>query len=91
MSPVQPALNLTLNNHGDSLSLPGVINQAEVAEEEHLVTLVRNLVRNYIKDESCINLLAMPMTDDAANSTASKLVQEAAAQARTVGVLTKVC
>ncbi|KAL8669897.1 MAG: hypothetical protein Q9168_005531 [Polycauliona sp. 1 TL-2023] len=69
--------------------LPGVINQAEVAEEEHLVTLVRNLVRSYIKDDSCINLLALPMTDDAANSTASKLVQEANAQDRTLGVLTK--
>ncbi|KAL8849843.1 MAG: hypothetical protein Q9221_005181 [Calogaya cf. arnoldii] len=69
--------------------LPGVINQAEVAEEEHLVTLVRNLVRSYIKDDSCINLLAMPMTDDAANSTASKLVQEANAHDRTIGVLTK--
>ncbi|KAL8875455.1 MAG: hypothetical protein Q9198_006194 [Flavoplaca austrocitrina] len=69
--------------------LPGVINQAEVAEEEHLVTLVQNLVRSFIKDESCINLLALPMTDDAANSTASKLVQDANAQARTIGVLTK--
>lgn len=74
----------------NEISLPGVINIAEVAEEEYLVTLVRNLVMSYIKDDSCINLLALPMTDDPANSTASKLVQEANAQARTIGVLTKV-
>lgn len=70
-------------------SLPGVINQAEVPEEEYLVKLVVNLVKKYIKTENCINLLALPMTDDAANSTASKLVQELGAQNRTIGVLTK--
>ncbi|KAL8839189.1 MAG: hypothetical protein Q9170_001838 [Blastenia crenularia] len=69
--------------------LPGVINQAEVPEEEYLVKLVANLVKSYIKTDNCINLLAMPMTDDAANSTASKLVQELNAQSRTIGVLTK--
>ncbi|KAL8767095.1 MAG: hypothetical protein Q9209_006322 [Squamulea sp. 1 TL-2023] len=69
--------------------LPGVINQAEIPEEEHLVKLVQNLVKSYVKDEACINLLAIPMTDDAANSTASTLVQELNAQHRTLGVLTK--
>ncbi|KAL8781027.1 MAG: hypothetical protein Q9213_006204 [Squamulea squamosa] len=69
--------------------LPGIINQAEVPEEEHLVKLVQNLVKGYVKDEACINLLAIPMTDDAANSTASTLVQELNAQHRTLGVLTK--
>ncbi|KAL8846150.1 MAG: hypothetical protein Q9221_008744 [Calogaya cf. arnoldii] len=69
--------------------LPEVINQAEFPEEEYLATLVQNLVRNYIEDDACINLLAMPMTDDAANSTASRLVHEAGATERTIGVLTK--
>ncbi|KAL8736812.1 MAG: hypothetical protein Q9166_000178 [cf. Caloplaca sp. 2 TL-2023] len=69
--------------------LPGVINQAEIPEEEYLVKLVANLVTSYIETDSCINLLAMPMTDDAANSTASKLVQKLGAQDRTVGCLTK--
>ncbi|KAL8869003.1 MAG: hypothetical protein Q9174_004598 [Haloplaca sp. 1 TL-2023] len=69
--------------------LPGVINQAEVPEEEYLVKLVANLAKKYIRTENCLNLLAMPMTDDPANSTASKLVQEFGAQARTFGVLTK--
>ena len=48
-----------------------------------------NLAKKYIETDHCINLLAMPMTDDPANSTASKLVQDLKAQARTIGVLTK--
>ncbi|KAL8815160.1 MAG: hypothetical protein Q9223_005679 [Gallowayella weberi] len=69
--------------------LPGIINQAEVPEEEYLCKLVVNLAKTYAGNDSCINLLAIPMTDDAANSTASKLVQELDAQHRTIGVLTK--
>ncbi|KAL8799589.1 MAG: hypothetical protein Q9182_005765 [Xanthomendoza sp. 2 TL-2023] len=69
--------------------LPGIINQAEVPEEEYLCKLVVNLAKTYAGNDSCINLLALPMTDDAANSTASKLVQELNAQHRTIGVLTK--
>lgn len=69
--------------------LPGVINVADVAEEEYLVDLVKNLVKEYISAEDCINLLAIPMTDDPANSSASKLVRDIRAEARTVGCLTK--
>ncbi|KAL8642029.1 MAG: hypothetical protein Q9228_001240 [Teloschistes exilis] len=69
--------------------LPGVINQAEVAEEGYLVELVANLAKQYINTDNCLNLLAMPMTDDPANSTASKLVHTLGAQNRTIGVLTK--
>lgn len=69
--------------------LPGVISQPEVPEELYLVDLVKNLVKEYIKDDNCINLLALPMTDDPTNSTASGLIREENAQTRTVGVLTK--
>ena len=69
--------------------LPGVINVPEVAEEAYLVGLVRNLVKDYIKQDNCINLLALPMTDDLQNSTAFRLVQEVKAEARTIGCLTK--
>ncbi|KAI4162310.1 MAG: hypothetical protein LQ342_004024 [Letrouitia transgressa] len=69
--------------------LPGVINQAEVPEEEYLVDLVQNLVKEYIKTDNCLNLLALPMTDDPANSTAAKLIRSVNAEARTIGVLTK--
>lgn len=50
---------------------------------------MKNLVKEYIKDESCINILAISMTDDPANSTAFDLVRRVKAEARTVGVLTK--
>lgn len=69
--------------------LPGVINVSEVAEEEYLVPLVRNLVIEYIKQETCINILAIPMTDDPANSTAFDIIRRFNAETRTVGVLTK--
>ena len=69
--------------------LPGVINVSDVADEGYLVNLVKNLVTEYIKDDKCINLLALPMTDDPANSSASRLIRDVKAEARTVGVLTK--
>ena len=50
---------------------------------------MKNLVKEYIKDESCINILAISMTDDPANSTAFDLVRKVKAEARTIGVLTK--
>lgn len=66
--------------------LPGVINVSEIAREEYLVTLVKNLVKEYISTSDCINLLAIPMTDDPANSSASRLIQEVkGARGRTVG------
>lgn len=70
--------------------LPGVINVAEVEEERYLVTLVENLVKHYIKANNCIVLLTLPMTDDATNSSASRLIRDVpGATARTLGVLTK--
>ncbi|KAI9835841.1 MAG: hypothetical protein M1819_001739 [Sarea resinae] len=69
--------------------LPGVINTAETEEEEYLVHLVRNLVKEYIKADNCINLIALPMTDDAANSSAAGIIRDVRAQGRTIGVLTK--
>lgn len=70
--------------------LPGVINVAEVDTEKYLVTLVENLVKQYTKADNCIILLTMPMTDDATNSSAARIVREIpGASARTLGVLTK--
>ena len=66
--------------------LPGVISVPEVVDEAYLVTLVKNLVKQYISTPDCINLLALPMTDDAANSTASQLIREVkGAPERTIG------
>jgi GTPase SAR1 family protein len=70
--------------------LPGVINVAEVDEERYLVPLVENLVREYIKAKNCIVLLTLPMTDDATNSSAARIVRDVrGARERTLGVLTK--
>lgn len=69
--------------------LPGVISVHELAEDQYLVDLVKNLVIDYIQDHNCINLLTLPMTDDPSNSNASVLIRCAKAEARTVGVLTK--
>ncbi|KAL1882505.1 hypothetical protein Plec18167_002921 [Paecilomyces lecythidis] len=70
--------------------LPGVINQAEFDEERYLVTLVENLVKEYISQDNCIVLLTLPMTDDAMNSSAARIVRDiSGAKSRTLGVLTK--
>ena len=66
--------------------LPGVINVSEFAHEEYLVTLVKNLVEDYISTQDCINILAIPMTDDPANSSAFQLIGKTkGARERTIG------
>lgn len=70
--------------------LPGVISQAEQDNEGYLVTLVEDLVKDYVAQEHCIVLLTLPMTDDATNSSAARLVRNIkGAKERTLGVLTK--
>ncbi|KAF3029101.1 hypothetical protein E8E15_010975 [Penicillium rubens] len=70
--------------------LPGVISQAEQDNERYLVNLVENLVKDYVSQEHCIVLLTLPMTDDATNSSAARLVRDIkGAKERTLGVLTK--
>lgn len=56
-------------------------------EERYLVKLVKNLVKDYIKADNCINLLALAMTDDAANSSAMGIIKEMGAQNRTIGMM----
>ena len=70
--------------------LPGVINVAEVEGEEYLVKLVKNFVHTYVDSKDCLALLALPMTDDTANSSSAAIIKSIpGAQSRTVGVLTK--
>ena len=69
--------------------LPGIINNSDVEEENYLVQLVRNLVKSYVSSKDSINLLALPVTDDPANSSALRLIREVKAEARTVGCVTK--
>lgn len=70
--------------------LPGVISQTEQDNERYLVNLVENLVKDYVSQEHCIVLLTLPMTGDATNSSAARLVRDIkGAKERTLGVLTK--
>ncbi|PYH78166.1 Dynamin family protein [Aspergillus uvarum CBS 121591] len=70
--------------------LPGVISQAEHEKDRYLVAMVENLVKEYITQANCIVLLTLPMTNDATNSSAARLMREVkSAKARTLGVLTK--
>ncbi|KAG8532722.1 uncharacterized protein KY384_002599 [Bacidia gigantensis] len=69
--------------------LPGIINVSDVPEESYLVDLVRNLVKEYIQSTESLVLLALPITDDPANSSAARLIRESKAEARTIGCITK--
>lgn len=70
--------------------LPGVINQPEQDDEKYLVTLVENLVKDYVSQKNCIVLLTLQMTDDPTNSSAARIIRDIKdAKDRTLGVLTK--
>lgn len=70
--------------------LPGVISITDVDDEQYLVALVENLVKDYVSQENCIVLLAQTMTDDATNSSAARIIRGIkGAKLRTLGVLTK--
>jgi hypothetical protein len=70
--------------------LPGVITVPEKPEEDYLVRVIQHLVREYIRDQTCIILLTHPITDDVANCHAMALVGEVQnALSRTRGVFTK--
>ncbi|KAI9762445.1 MAG: hypothetical protein M4579_000421 [Chaenotheca gracillima] len=69
--------------------LPGVINRLDKAEDNHLITTVENLVKDYIKSENSLILLTQSMTEDPSNSRAGKIVSDMGAENRCIGVLTK--
>ncbi|KAK3940450.1 P-loop containing nucleoside triphosphate hydrolase protein [Diplogelasinospora grovesii] len=69
--------------------LPGVIVSARRREEDFLVSVVRNLTREYISRQNAIILWAVPMNADAMNSYALKVIQEMKAERRCVGAMTK--
>jgi hypothetical protein len=70
--------------------LPGVISQTEQDGEKYLIQLVENLVKDYVSQKHCIVILTLPMTDDATNSSAARIIRDIpGAKERTLGVLTK--
>ena len=67
--------------------LPGIVSQDD--HYDYVPQLVENLVKDYIKAENCVILHTLTMNHDAANSIAARVINEAQANDRTVGVLTK--
>ncbi|OSD02217.1 hypothetical protein PYCCODRAFT_1467882 [Trametes coccinea BRFM310] len=68
------------------VDLPGLVQN----EEESIVTLVEDLVKDYVRPESTIILVTLPATDDLENHKAMRFAKEAdPAGLRTIGVITK--
>ena len=69
--------------------LPGIIAIPEVKNEQFLVEVVANLMKEHIRRKSAIVILTLPMTNDVENSRAFALIQQHNAEERALGVLTK--
>ncbi|KAI5459388.1 P-loop containing nucleoside triphosphate hydrolase protein [Mariannaea sp. PMI_226] len=69
--------------------MPGIFQNPADARDDYLVSVVRNLSKDYIKHPSAIILCSMPMNSDAENSSTFGLCRKLGALNRTIGVLTK--
>lgn len=69
--------------------MPGVFRNAKHEEDQFLVKVVENLVREYISHEKAIILWAVPMNHDPETSSTYALIRNVRAQQRTIGVMTK--
>ncbi|KAJ4270546.1 hypothetical protein NW762_002234 [Fusarium torreyae] len=69
--------------------MPGIFQNPADARDDYLVSVVRNLSREYIQHPSAIIMCSMPMNSDAENSSTFGLVRRMGALNRTIGVLTK--
>lgn len=69
--------------------MPGVFRNAKQEQDQFLVKVVENLVRQYIAHEKAIILWAVPMNHDPETSSTFTLIRSLGAQYRTIGVMTK--
>ncbi|ESU11295.1 hypothetical protein FGSG_05351 [Fusarium graminearum PH-1] len=69
--------------------MPGIFQNPADASDDYLVSVVRNLSKEYILHPSAIIMCSMPMNSDAENSSTFGLVRRLGALNRTIGVLTK--
>jgi len=67
--------------------LPGIIGQAESADNDYLVKFVKDLVTDYIKDPESLILVTCSLENDIHNSTASGIARELKATDRCIGTL----
>ena len=63
--------------------LPGVIEQGE---HDGDVDLVKHLVKEYIRDPTCVVLDTLPMNADIQNASSGALIDEMKAGHRTIGM-----
>ncbi len=76
--PGMPTLNF--------FDLPGIISQAENDDEEYTVTLVGNMVSEYIRQPGSLILVTCDLGTDIANSTAAALARKHGAIDRCIGM-----
>ncbi|KAI0478784.1 P-loop containing nucleoside triphosphate hydrolase protein [Xylariaceae sp. FL0804] len=69
--------------------LPGVFANAEEKGEDYLISVVSNLTRSYVQRDGAIIMLALPMDQDIENAKTLKVIRDAGAEQRTIGVITK--
>lgn len=69
--------------------MPGIFQNPADARDDYLVSVVRNLSKEYIQHPSAIIICSMPMNSDAENSSTFGLTRRLGALNRTIGVLTK--
>ncbi|RUP50050.1 P-loop containing nucleoside triphosphate hydrolase protein [Jimgerdemannia flammicorona] len=80
----EDTLNLSL------IDLPGIIRHTESKEERHLVTIIEELVQQYIANENSIVIATIACKDDIENQAIVSMAREIDPEGqRTLGVLTK--
>ncbi|GFH15051.1 uncharacterized protein HaLaN_11210 [Haematococcus lacustris] len=84
---------LEVQGAGISLSLidlPGIISSTEKEEDQHLVGMIRDMVKHYIEPPQTIIVLAVHALSDIQNQVVYQMAREAdPRQQRTLGVITK--
>ncbi|KAK3659734.1 hypothetical protein LTR56_001097 [Elasticomyces elasticus] len=71
------------------VDLPGAINVQGEDDDDFLVEFVEKLIKNYLRDEKTLVLLACSANNDVDVSTGFRYVKACKAQRRCMGVLTK--
>ncbi|KAL6755541.1 P-loop containing nucleoside triphosphate hydrolase protein [Haematococcus lacustris] len=73
------------------IDLPGIINSTEKKEDQYLVNMIKDMVKQYIEASQTIIVLAVHALSDIQNQVVYQMAREADPhQQRTLGVITKV-
>ncbi|KAI0020544.1 P-loop containing nucleoside triphosphate hydrolase protein [Xylariomycetidae sp. FL0641] len=69
--------------------LPGVFANSDSRADDYLVEVVKNLTEEYVRRPGAIVMLALPIDQDTNNSKTLKVIRDAHAEDRTIGIITK--